>query len=213
MDNSKIMARIAKLASKPVENGCTLEEAAAAAKMVQKLIAKYHIDMTEYKDEQEAIDKEGLAYTRDWQNKLLAVLSKNYCCEAISSRRGGKKQVYIMGRTTDRKTCIAMFNMFSPLIRRGIQEAKEEAKARYGTYSGVEFSYAAGYIKAIQEELEKQTRALCLVVPVEVTEELHRQFNVKTVRKSVKVNHNIYDYAENKGYRDGREASRKKAIA
>ena len=42
-----IKAKIEKLLTKTVENGCTMEEAAAAAKMVQKLIGKYHIELAE----------------------------------------------------------------------------------------------------------------------------------------------------------------------
>ena len=40
-----IRAKIEKLLAKTVENGCTMEEATAAAKMVQKLVKKYHIKL------------------------------------------------------------------------------------------------------------------------------------------------------------------------
>ena len=212
MDSRKIMDRIAKLASKTVENGCTMEEALTASKMVQKLIAKYHVDMTEYKEEdQEKIDKESIDYTRKWTRRLISCLADNYCCEWVGNTT--EKKVYIMGRDTDRKTCLAMFNMFFPLIKKGIQEAKREAKEKFGTTKDVEALYSIGYIKAIRQELEKQCRALALVIPQEVTEQFNKEFDVKVTHTRISYNANVGNYAQNKGYNDGIEASRTKAIA
>jgi uncharacterized protein YnzC (UPF0291/DUF896 family) len=46
MDNEKIINRINNLLAKTVENGCTPEEAAAAAAKAQELIAKYQENFT-----------------------------------------------------------------------------------------------------------------------------------------------------------------------
>lgn len=211
MDNKKIMERIAKLANKTVENGCTMDEALAASKMVQKFIAKYHIDMTEYKEEQEKIEKESISYTRKWVRRLISCLADNYCCEWVGN--SSEKKIFIMGRDTDRKTCLAMFNMFYPLIKKGIQEAKREAREKFGTTKDVEALYSIGYIKAIRQELEKQCRALALVIPQEVTEQFHKEFDVKVTHTSIRYNANVGNYAQNKGYNDGMEASKTKAIA
>lgn len=216
MDNKKIMERIAKLASKTVENGCTMEEALAASKMVQKLIAKYHIDMTEYKGEEQAenIEQEDFAISRNWEKLLIHALAENYCCEYCISTYNRKSKVYVMGRDTDRKTCLTMFNMFHPLIKKGIQEAKKEAKELFGTIKGIENRYTNGYIEAITNELKKQCRALALVVPQEVTDkfkEAHGKLRTFTISSHAR--NDVAEFARNKGYSDGMDASRTKAIA
>jgi hypothetical protein len=46
-----IKAKIEKLLVKTVDNGCTMAEATAAAKMAQELVKKYHIELAEVGNE------------------------------------------------------------------------------------------------------------------------------------------------------------------
>ena len=80
-----IKAKIEKLLAKTVENGCTMEEAAAAAKMVQKLIGKYHIELAEVSNETETADGEVLDVksVRKWEIRLVSAIARNMRCEAI----------------------------------------------------------------------------------------------------------------------------------
>ena len=66
--NEKIIKKIEKLLNQTVENGCTEQEALAAATMAQKLIAKHHIDVRQIgTDEDEKVDiDETEASNRDW---------------------------------------------------------------------------------------------------------------------------------------------------
>ena len=113
--NKKIIEKIEKLLNKTVENGCTLEETLSASKMVQKLLAKYHVDIKEIQsDVSENIGTETLDTSRQWQILLASVVAKNMCCECyVTTCRGvgkTKRTVSFIGKDTDRKAVVSLFD-------------------------------------------------------------------------------------------------------
>ena len=84
-----IKAKIEKLLAKTIENGCTMDEAATAAKMVQRLIKKYHIDLAEIGDESEKADGERLdaKSVKKWEIRLISAIAKNMRCKVVVYQR------------------------------------------------------------------------------------------------------------------------------
>lgn len=208
-----IKAKIEKLLAKTVENGCTMEEAAAAAKMVQKLIGKYHIELAEVSNETETADGEVLDVksVRKWEIRLVSAIARNMRCEAIVSHRytagnvNRKSFVYIIGMDADRKAVILLYNKLRKICKVGMKKEQGYHKSMYGTSKGIADSYGFGFTQAIREEMTKQAKALVLVKPKEVDDKVQELFpNVRARRVGVACNTHAY----NSGVNDGRNAMR-----
>lgn len=216
MDKTKIMEKISKLMEKTVDNGCTEEEALTAAKMVQRLIAKYHVDMTEYteSDEPEPIDEEGTKVTKNWQALLAQIVANNFCCECVRVRLRGNTKVLIMGHDTDRKTCLKMFNMLLNVASDGVRKAKRDAKNMFGTARGIETRYGVAFANAVKTALSEQCRALALVVPEDVQSaftEKHPHISCRAIRASYCTS-SAGDFARKRGEYDGRNAAGRRMV-
>lgn len=212
-----IKAKIEKLLAKTIENGCTMEEAAAAAKMVQKLVKKYHIELAEIGDESEKADSERLdaKSVKKWEIRLVSAIARNMRCEVIVSRRyvatsvNRKSFVYIIGMDADRKAVISLYEKLRKICKMGMRKEQEYHKSMYGTSKGIADSYGFGFMQAIKSEMEKQAKALVLVTPKEVDDKVQELFpNVKTRHTNVSCNEHAY----NSGVNDGRNAMRTPAI-
>ncbi len=206
----KIMERINNLLSKTVENGCTPQEAAAAAAMAQRLIAKHHVDMREYNESEEVgTDKDTVQ--KPWQAILAHVIAKNTCCKVIRTVRGrGKATLTFIGRETDRTVVLQMFDRLMWACARGISEQRKKYRDMYGTTKGVENSYAMGFIDAVEQAMGEQCRALMLVVPEDVKEKTHELF--PCLKKGAGIRATVSG-AYSAGVRDGRSAAGRKSIA
>ena len=212
-----IKAKIEKLLAKTVENGCTMEEAAAAAKMVQKLIGKYHIELAEVSNETETADGEVLDVksVRKWEIRLVSAIARNMRCEAIVSHRytagnvNRKPFVYVIGMDANRKAVISLYEKLRKICKVGMKKEQDYHKAMFGTSKGIADSYGFGFTQAIKGEMEKQAKALVLVTPKEVDDKIQELFpNAKTRHVGVTCNTHAY----NSGVNDGRNAMRTPAI-
>lgn len=207
MTNEKILDRINKLLAKTVENGCTPEEAAAAAAKAQELIAKHHIDMREATDEySEEVAATLEEISRTWQGQLAHTLATNMCCEVILSRTGTKKTLVFMGKETDLEAVMALYDKFNDMIKAGVRNEKKINSGR-----NVETSYALGFISAVRQEMETQCRALALITPEDVTAKIKEQFpHLARPRRSTAC---LDGSAYSRGRIDGHNAAGRKAIS
>lgn len=212
-----IKAKIEKLLAKTIENGCTVEEAASAAKMVQRLIKKYHVDLAEVGDEPEKADGErlGAKSVKKWEMRLVSAIARNMRCEVIISRRyvatsvNRKSFVYIIGMDADRKAVISLYEKLRKICKVGIKKEQDYHKAMFGTSKGIADSYGFGFMQAIKSEMEKQAKALVLVTPKEVDDKVHELFpHARVTHTNVPCNAHAYD----SGMNDGRNAMRTPAI-
>lgn len=208
----KIMERISNLLSKTVENGCTPEEAASAAAMAQKLIAKYHVDMREF-SESEDVGTDVGTIQKPWQQTLATTIARNTCCDVVGSAvpgsRGVKRLTFI-GRETDRLAVLQMYDRLLWACMRGISAEKKHYKEIYGHTRGVENSYAMGFIRAVNHAMNEQCRALALVIPESVETKVKEMFPNLRKTKTPKV---MNSEAFSRGYADGRSAAGRKSIA
>lgn len=212
-----IKAKIEKLLAKTIENGCTVEEAASAAKMVQRLIKKYHVDLAEIGDEPEKADSERLdaKSVKKWEMRLVSAIARNMRCEAIVSHRytagnvNRKSFVYIIGMDADRKAVILLYNKLRKICKVGMKKEQDYHKCMYGTSKGIADSYGLGFTQAIREEMTKQAKALVLVTPKEVDDKVQELFpHARVTHANVSCNEHAY----NSGVNDGRNAMRTPAI-
>ncbi len=212
-----IKAKIEKLLAKTIENGCTVEEAASAAKMVQRLIKKYHVDLAEVGDEPEKADSERLdtKSVKKWEMRLVSAIARNMRCEVIISRRyvatsvNRKSFVYIIGMDADRKAVISLYEKLRKICKVGMKKEQDYHKAMYGTSRGIADSYGFGFMQAIRSEMEKQAKAIVLVTPKEVDDKVQELFpHARIMHTNVACNEHAY----NSGVNDGRNAMRTPAI-
>ena len=213
-DQEKIMEKIRALLEKTVENGASQEEAIAAAAAAQRLMAKYKISEITAQ-EPETIDSTEADYNKQWHLELAHALAKNLCCRTVRTHPGNRKTRFvIMGKEADRKVWQQMYETFFILIHRGIQQAKKDAKELYGHARDVELAYARGFIRAIEEELGAQCRALALVVPDEVNEATRERFpHLGRCHYRQVAGNGATRTANANGYSDGKIAAGQKRIA
>lgn len=212
-----IKAKIEKLLAKTIENGCTVEEAASAAKMVQRLIKKYHVDLAEIGDEPEKADSERLdaKSVKKWEMRLVSAIARNMRCEVIISRRyvatsvNRKSFVYVIGMDADRKAVISLYEKLRKICKVGMKKEQDYHKKMFGTSKGIADSYGFGFMQAIRSEMEKQAKALVLVTPKEVDDKVQELFpHARVTHTNVACNEHAY----NNGVNDGRNAMRIPAI-
>lgn len=209
----KIMDKIRALLEKTVENGASEAEAIEAAKMAQRLMAKYKISEVTA-PEMEKIDSTEFETRKQWQTELANVLAKNLCCRCIHDTTYTRPRIIIMGKKQDREVWEEMFNTFFILIYNGIKQAKREATEKYGHCREVELAYARGFIRAIHEELGQQCKALALVIPDEVNEATRERFPHLTKGRAHYLKGNAATAgARSAGYYDGKAAAGQKRIS
>lgn len=212
-DNEKIMDKIRALLEKTVENGASEAEAIEAAKMAQRLMAKYKISEVTA-PEIEKIDSTEFEIQKQWQTELANCLARNLCCRCVRDLTFTRPRMIIMGKEKDREVWEQMFNTFFILIYNGIKEAKRKAKEEYGHCREVELSYARGFIRAINEELGAQCKALALVIPDEVNEATRERFPHLTKGRAHYLKGNAATAGANSaGYYDGKAAAGQKRIS
>lgn len=207
----KVMERINNLLNKTVENGCTVEEAASAAKMAQKLIAKHHVDMREF-SESEDVDAETATCSTPWQTTLATTISRRMCCDVIYETipNTRKRRLTFVGHDTDRKAVIELWDKLVKVCNDGIKIEKRIYKDRYGSARGVAESYARGFIRAIREAMDEQCRALMLVVPEEVNNKVKEIFPEVHTEKPRKLK--LWKTAYENGMSAGRDAVGRKMV-
>ena len=216
MENEKILRKISALLNVTQENGATVEEALTAAKKAQELIAKYHFNVLENPTEKENVGEKNIAGSRKWIQILANIVCQNMSCRFIAFTENHKTFMKFIGRDSDRLAAVKTFQMLLSVCQKGIAKEKIRAKNSSGSSKGVEIAYATGFIKAVEEEMGRQCKALMLVVPSEVDEHIQKNYPcLRTVRATVTYqyrNQNDIEIAKSNGYRDGKNLVGQKKI-
>lgn len=219
MKIEKMLKKVYNLLEKTEANGATKAEALAAAKKAQELMAKYHLDISTYSNDTNAIGEDGLDTTRKWQQILANIVAENMCCRLVLHTRNRKTIAAFFGRDSDRKIAMKTYQLFMQICTKGIRDAKQTAKKQGYSTRGIEASYSNGFIRGIREELQKTCTALVLVVPKEVNEKFAEEYkgcSQRTLRNNAgrgdvsAERRRSYDM---EGYTAGKSAAGKRAIA
>ena len=216
MENEKILRKISALLNVTQENGATVDEALTAAKKAQELISKYHITILENPNEKENIGEKNIAGSRKWIQFLANIVCQNMSCKLILFTENRKTFMKFIGRDSDRLAAVKTFQMLLKVCQNGITKEKIRAKNSSSSSKGVEIAYSTGFIKAVEEEMGKQCRALMLVVPSEVDEHIKQKYpDIRSVKTKVTYqyrNKNSIDIAKANGYNDGKKITGKRLI-
>ncbi|MBR1580047.1 MAG: DUF2786 domain-containing protein [Selenomonadaceae bacterium] len=208
MEKQDVLKKIAAMMNLTVENGATEHEAIAAATMAQKLIAKYHVDITELEmakaPADDKVDVHEAPAVRRWESLLATVVGNNMRCEVVSHYENRRVTIKIIGSETDRLAAVETFNMLQAICREGIKRRKAAAKHTYGSAAGIEMAYAWGFITGVKNEMERQAMALMLVIPDNVKDYFNDIPNIRKRRTHAPDNVNRATYeAQSAGYADG----------
>ena len=216
MENEKILRKISAILNVTQENGATVDEALTAAKKAQELIAKYHVTILKNPNEKENIGEKNILGSRKWIQLLANIVCQSMSCRLILFTENRKTFMKFIGRDSDRIAAVKTFQMLLSVCQNGITKEKIRAKNSSGSSKGVEIAYATGFIKAVEEEMGKQCKALMLVVPSEVEEHIEKNYPyIRAVRSKVSYqyrNKNDIVIANSNGYRDGKNFLRQRQI-
>ncbi len=171
-EREDIIDKIRKLLAHSVENGATQAEAIAFALKAQALIAEHDVQEWELGDACEEIveHRVDLPTRRKWREYLAAIVSVNFRCKAymqISGRRKGHRgvpHVFFVGYEHDARAAALVFERLYVIGDELGRQAKRDASGWSYAYD----NFVVGFCDGIEGELERQCRALMLVVPQEV---------------------------------------------
>lgn len=209
MNTDNILSKIEKLLARTEENGCTPEEAAVAATMVQKLIAKYHVDMRKAGTNADDVDMEEVPVTRRWQNVLLAVVAQNMRCKCVKHTHNRHTIIRVLGHKIDRQAVVETYMTLECMCRKNLFVEKLIAKRHGESTRGLETDYCLGFCDGVENTMEIQAKALVLVVPKEVNDYIDEHYG--KLRKGRKVTFCRSDHY-NKGYHDGQHSLDRKLV-
>lgn len=190
--SEKIIAKIKKVLELS-KNNPSEEEAKSAALKAQKLMAEYHISIAEVEEisnVEEIVEKSIEVGTGNkWKYKLADIVAKNFYCKVFFY---GKSSVVFYGHDTDATIAAETFKF---LFETGNKAAisyynklrNEAVKAgKFFKGNGIKNCFLLGYIRGINEGLEKQCTALMIVVPKDVEEGyMERTKDCYTVKNSL----------------------------
>lgn len=220
MQNEKIIEKIKKVLELS-RNNPSAEEAKAAALKAQKLMAEYHISMSEV-DAVEDVEKivenrVSVGSGNKWKYQLATIVARNFRCRTFYY---GSKIVVFYGYETDTQIAAETFkylfktgnvsagNYYSNTINAYYREVGRGEGAMH-TFDGrgIKNDFILGYMRGISDALDKQCTALMIVTPPEV----HESANVilkgsKQISASLQAGSLYAQAARSAGYMKGKEA-------
>lgn len=211
MDNERqaIIEKILKLMAKTTERGATEAEAISAALIAQKMMNDYNIEQSElHWMEELIIDREcEIGSQTSFYGSLAATIAPNFRCKAYAEKDfQGKNHVHFYGYEQDVDILMITFKHLFTLGNRLANRKCREIRQTYGTSRGVYNNFAAGFIRGVQMELEKQSKALLIITPKEVEDKFIEDFRGDKFKKGRATRIN-YDNFQTDVYYEGRQAA------
>ena len=212
MNNKEVIEKVKKILAL-AENNPNENEALAAALKAQKMMAKFHIQEEDLRDEvtESTIDSIVAKHngkTAKWRLSLALVIAANFRCR-VYIHNG--KDVCFMGYKEDAMICKEVFLSMYSIGEKLSNKLKRETRKSKGTATGVKNTFCCGFVDGIKSELEKQCTALVLIVPKEVNEAFEAKMsNVKRKKVSLKISNDSEVY--NTGFVSGKNSIQARAI-
>lgn len=219
--NEKIIEKIKKVLELS-KNNPSIEEAKSAAIKAQRLMAEYHISMSEI----EAIeDTENIVEERidvgtgnKWKYTLSSIIAKNFRCKYFYY---GKSSVVFYGYEEDAKIVAMTFKLLFEVGNKESAKYYQKERQKYLNVHNIRFdgrgiknAFLNGYLIGIKESLEKQCTALMIVVPKKVEEKyIDRTSSFHSFSSSFRIRINQEgERAKEEGERIGRGMIEKRRI-
>lgn len=172
MNKEQLMEKVNKLLALAGNNPSQAEANAAYAK-AQKLIAEYNLNMDEFNADKDEIIMMAATHSNNegYRTHLSVIIGKNFRCRPMMCGN----RVNFVGYKTDVEVCVQVFNhAYKVSHNAGLRLERQYRKEGRST-RGVANSYWRGFMAGIQEVLDQQCRALMIVVPEEVNQEVNRR--------------------------------------
>lgn len=204
MENTeKLVEKIQKLLAKAAEgSGATENEVITATLKAQKLMAEHNISMSEVCRDTKKLDvKYMMAKTkgyRDFRKALAVIIAENFRCKTVLMEN---RDVVFMGILDDVNVAVETFNyLYEFIVSEG--NKRYNKAIRKGEASGDIFnSYAVGFLMGLKRALDKQCRALMVLIPKEVEDEFDSLNTVKG--KGYQPPETIHPESFQEGHHDG----------
>lgn len=176
--NEKVVEKIRKLlaiADKKSNNN--EHEVMAATLKAQKMMAEYNISLSEvskdtHKKDIELMVAESKGY-RDFRKPLGALLAENFRCKVLLL---DGRDVLFVGNKTDVLIVKETFEYLYEFVVKEGNKRYNRAVKRGEASADVFNSYAIGFMIGLKQALDKQCRALMLIIPEEV-EDAYNKLN------------------------------------
>lgn len=207
MNKEQLMNKVNKLLAL-AGNNPSQEEANAAYLKAQKLIAEYNLNMDEFSEDKESIVMMPATHSNNegYRTTLATTLAKNFRCRVIMVGN----QVNFIGYKTDVEVCVQVFNHAYKVSHNAGLRLERQARKEGRSTRGVANCYWMGFCAGIKEVLDEQCRALMIVVPEEVDQELKERAG-GTYRGGIRLRGTDIS-AYNSGKSDGRNHMRSRQI-
>lgn len=174
-NRKNIIDRIKSLFERTTENGCTEAEAIAAALAAQRLIARYDVtddELNERRDSEDITEAKTTPVCTAWSAHLASTVATAFRCRTLvwQMGRGSRRKRYsFFGYQTDAEAARLAFEHLHEVGSRLATEEVRRWRREYPGCSlkGVKSSYCTGFVVGVADELERQTKALMVVVPKE----------------------------------------------
>lgn len=205
----KIKKTLALAQNNPSEN-----EALAAALQAHKLMAKYNIheeevSLEEIKNEIDSVyshQKHG-CHLMAWRKQLGAVVAEAFRCKSYIHGQ----DVVFRGYKDDAQLALDVYLMLYTVGDKLGSKAYKEQIEETGSGKGAYNSMTIGFLYGVRDALNEQCTALLVVTPKEVQEEWE-EFSADFKRTRQRANHNIDGDLYRKGYSEGKQAVKSRAI-
>lgn len=171
MTRESIIAKIQALFNITEANGASAQEALSAALMAQRFIAKYNIQENELfsVEDYEIAEVASDPVFRKFKYMLAQIIADNYRCRYYITHVGRKHKMVFVGRTIDATAASLIFNKLYEATNDYANSESRMYRGRGGGQYGLYFNSAAiAFLDGIKSELERQSKELMLVRPIEV---------------------------------------------
>ena len=190
-------------------------EAASAALMAQRLMAKFDVDLADVEGEkltEEIVEKTYTASDKHemkkWKIGLSMIIAKNFRCEVYLTNG---KDIVFYGYERDAEIALQTFTFLYEIGNKFAVRYYNKCKKEGKQTRGVMNTYLSGFRSGISEELEKQCTALMIVTPKEVKEsftEMSAGWKHASARLSMASDNAAFE----SGKRDGKDITQSRMI-
>ena len=207
----KVKELINKLLNVTVENGATENEAIAATLKVQRILAKYDMELSEVTtDSKEGMTQMECETSNDiWRFGLARTIADNFCVEVYTRNNVLTFYGYKRHCDTAKEVFMALYNFG----RKRASEIFKEFRNQGKRVTGIKNQFYIGFVAGVKSALEAQSRALMVITPPEVVDafaDFCSGVHMKNSRPqmSYRADEELY----NRGVQEGRNAATRKEI-
>lgn len=195
------------------QNNPSMEEGLSAALQAHKLMAKYNIhedDVTleEVKDEITSVfsNQPHDSHLLRWRKTLGLVVSRAFRCKCYLKGR----DIVFRGYKNDAQLAMDVYTMLYAVGHKVARKEEFRVRKETGTAKGIYGSTIAGFVRGVEDALNKQCTALMVITPKEIEDDwIEFSTNFKKTKTCLKV-HDAEAY--HKGYVEGKDAVHSRSI-